>query len=221
MLFHVAAGAVAWAVTATAPYQPSQLIGQSTLVELTATMANTELSRPEPAQEQIAFPIRIMPAEAEIARRHFHVQSTSVAEPTPFERELVAGILSPPTTVRQSRGRNEPTPAVQPVESAGRRMAVSPLQNQPGTVDRPLPELIQSPPPVYPQSAIERRWAGTVLLRVVVTPEGPCRLCRDSPQQWSRRARRRSGPGGSLMAIRTGNSRRASRTDRSPPSGTV
>lgn len=61
---------------------------------------------------------------------------------------------------------------MQPVEVVARRTAVSPLQSQPGTVDWPLPELIESRPPTYPEIAIKRRWEGTVLLRLDVTPEG-------------------------------------------------
>ena len=172
LLLHGVAAAVAWAVTAPVRYESSQLIGQSTRVELAATMAHSEFSRPNPAPEEVALPVRIMPSEAAIARRHFHVESTSVAEPTPFERELVDRLLARPASSRRLPERSEPTLAAQPANVLARQAAVSPLAHQPGTADHPLPELIQSPPPAYPQIAIERRWEGTVLLRLNVTREG-------------------------------------------------
>lgn len=171
MLLHLAAGALAWAVTAPEQFEPSALIGQSTRVELMATMAHWPTRRAAPTAEA-AWPVRIMPAEAEVARRHFRVESTSVAEPTPFEQELAERTLSRPMADRPARDGNEPTVAARPSNSIARQAAAPPRISQPGTADRPLPELIQSPPPVYPQTAVDRRWEGTVLLRLAVTAEG-------------------------------------------------
>ncbi len=171
LLLHVTAAAVAWAVTAPVRFEPSELIGQSTRVELMATLAHSPTPRAAPTAE-VAWPVRIMPAEAEVARRHFRVESTSVAEPTPFEQELAERMLSRPLADRPARDRNEPTVAARHSNSIARQAAAPPLRSQPGTADRPMPELIQSPPPVYPQTAVERRWEGTVLLRLAVTAEG-------------------------------------------------
>lgn len=173
LLLHLAAAAAAWAVTAPMRFEPSELIGQTSRVELAASISQAEVLRPAPAPEvEAAWPVRIMPAEAEIARRHFRVESTSVAEPTPFEQELVERIMARPISGRPAREFDEPAVAAQPWSPIARQAAAPPLPSQPGTADRPLPELIQSPPPVYPQNAIERRWEGTVLLRLGVTAEG-------------------------------------------------
>ncbi|MDY0168002.1 MAG: energy transducer TonB [Thermoguttaceae bacterium] len=172
LLLHCAAAAVAWAVTAPVWHEHSALIGQNTRVELMATMAHSELGRAEPAPEEMALPVRILPAEAQIARRHFHMESTIVSEPTPFELALVEQILSQPHMARPSREPGRPTIEPPPSGVIARQPAAPPLQNQPGTADRPLPELIQSLPPVYPQVAIQRRWQGTVLLRLGITTEG-------------------------------------------------
>ncbi len=172
LLLHCVAAAVAWAVTAPVWDEQSVLIGQSTRVELMATMAHSEYRHPEPAPEEMALPVRILPAEAKIARRHFRVESTSVSEPTPFELALVEQILSQPHIAQPSRDPGRPT--IEPPSSGAvaRQPAAPLLQSQPGTADRPLPELIQSPPPAYPQIAIQRRWEGTVLLRLSITTEG-------------------------------------------------
>ncbi len=169
---HGLAAVVAWAVVAPVRHEPSELIGQSTRIELMATMARWEFQLPQPAPAETALPVRIMPAEAEIARRHFRVESTSVSEPTPFEVALVEQILARPSHRRPTRERSEPVVERHPSGMTARQPSTPPLQSQPGTADRPLPELIQSPPPTYPQTAIERRWEGTVLLRLRVTAEG-------------------------------------------------
>ncbi len=173
LLLHGLAAAAAWAVTSPWQYEPSELIGQSTHIELTATMSQSEFTRREPApEEQAALPVRIMPSEARIARQHFRVESTSVSEPTPLEREWVERMLARPNEARPARDPHEPTMQSQPPGALARRPASLPVPNRPGTVDRPLPELIQSMPPTYPQSAIERRWEGTVLLRLDITDKG-------------------------------------------------
>ena len=41
-----------------------------------------------------------------------------------------------------------------------------------GTSDRTLPRLLENRPPTYPQGAIIRRFEGTVVLRLEITPEG-------------------------------------------------
>lgn len=171
-LIHGLAAAVAWAVTAPVQHEPSELIGQTTRIELTASMADSDFRLPKPAPEEFAVPVRIMPAKAEIARRRFHVESTSVSEPTPFERALVERILAEPIRAQPAREPIEPLVEPQPPDVTSRQPATPPLAIQPGTADRPLPELIQSSPPTYPQTAIERRWEGTVLLRLRVTAEG-------------------------------------------------
>lgn len=170
---HGLAAVAAWAVTAPVRYEPSELIGQSTQIELMATMARWEFQLPQPAPAETTLPVRIMPAKAEIARRQFRVESTSVSEPTPFELALVERILArPPSPKQRTRERSEPVFERRAAGLTARQPSTPPLPSQPGTADRPLPELIQSPPPTYPQTAIERRWEGTVLLRLHVTAEG-------------------------------------------------
>ncbi len=174
LVLHGLAVAVAWAVAAPGWHKPSELIGQHTRIELAVTMAPSEIVRPVPAPlVELAVPVRIMPAEAEIARRRFRVESTSVSKPTPFERQWVERLVARPAAERRPvREHDAPTLQPQPSGAVARSAAAEPVQRQPGTADRPLPELIQSPPPEYPQSAIARRWEGTVLLRLGVTAEG-------------------------------------------------
>jgi TonB family protein len=172
----LAAAAAAWSLAVPEQFAPSRLIGQDLQVELTVTIAESEFLRPEPVEEEaVASPVRIMPSEAVIARRHFHADSTSVSEPTPAELQWVERLAARPAVAPPDRERNQPnTPSIKPPPPVAveRQATAPPVPRQPGTADRPLPELIHSSPPNYPQSAIQRRWEGTVLLRVHITTEG-------------------------------------------------
>ena len=172
LLLHVLVAAAAWAVTAPRRSEPPARIGQTTYVELTVALAPLEISLPEAVEEETTAPVRIMPAVATIARQRFSSESTSVSEPTPIELEWAERIMARPNDAPPTREPSPPAIDREPPRTVTRQAAAPVVPRQPGTIDRPLPELIQSPPPTYPPRAIEQRWEGTVLLRLLVTEEG-------------------------------------------------
>jgi len=179
---HLAAAAVACGFTPSWVDRAPELIGQTSRVELLATMADDEFSSPQRAAAAAEEPIRITPTEVEVARRRFRTATTDVSNPTPSELARVDRLLrdapSPSRRAHAHRPQAQPpsdaAPAAierrtLPSQQAVRVTAGSP---RPGTVDRPMPELLDNPPPEYPLSAIERRVEGTVLLRVHVGRAG-------------------------------------------------
>lgn len=181
-MIHLVAAAAACAFAPPWVDQAPQLIGRTSRVELLATMADNEFSSPQRAAAAAAEPIRITPTAVEVARRRFHTASTDVSNPTPGELARVDRLLR--DTPSPSRKARDPSPQPQPPSDASpaviarrtlpcqQAVRVTAGSPRPGTVDRPLPELLDNPPPEYPLSAIERRVEGTVLLRVHVGRDG-------------------------------------------------
>jgi len=172
LLLHSAALAAALTVAAPIGRHPPRLIGQTSRVELLATISAKELSRPQPAREAAAEPVRIQPRRAEIARRLFEVRGTQVSQPSAAEVSLVEELLDDPLVRETPTERARPAPTTPSHVSIPKRPATPPSAPRPGVEDRPLPELIHNPPPRYPLAAIERAIEGTVLLRLWVSAEG-------------------------------------------------
>lgn len=179
------AGWVALATWSTQrPWSPARFGGRSRAIQLTVLQREPQWSPEIIAAETTAaqVPVLIQPMEARIAKRRF------LSAPTgqPPETDLIADVEFDVSSMsRATEGVND-LPQIwaqdaNPIPSRrDHRVVMSERPSQAwveppaslGSADDTPPDLSRNAPPSYPAIAIQRRWQGTVLLRVSIDATG-------------------------------------------------
>jgi protein TonB len=182
---------VALATTSAIPTsERPRLIGETSHVELVATIDEPELFVPA-AETHTAQPrVVIRPAEVEIEHRRFTPQSTDVSQARPWEIQRAQRLMQSSELPDKQTSPSDPQPPAPTaaIPSASPKRHVKPVdpytldsyasvpaamhRSSPGADDRQLPELVYNPPPSYPLAAIQSRVEGTVVLRLLIGHDG-------------------------------------------------
>jgi protein TonB len=127
-------------------------------------------------------PVVIQPTEAQIAKRRYVLAPT--IRPAVSDAAFASTFDAPAVLPRRASADEAPQPPEQELTPAERLLPRKPLAAEvavgsvaapptaPGNTEETPPDLSRNAPPAYPALAIERRWEGTVLLRVWIDETG-------------------------------------------------
>lgn len=178
LVLHAALGAGLLGWRAGAVLLP-ETAGQQAVVSLHAVFSQPQAEAPAADAPQLDAAVVITPDEARIAQRRFVAESTRIETVPPPDENAI----SPPRPVAVARaamveqGLPSPSasarvlPRLAPAAVETPASAAS-LPQSPGSQAAQPPELLANLPPSYPAEAVRKGWQGTVVLRVVVRPDG-------------------------------------------------
>lgn len=164
----------------------AKFAGNERVIELVITRAEPTWSEKSVTLDETLskdVPVTVHPTSVLIARKHFS-QSGAAAH---WADALNSGLASDPNITHEIElhGTNRAA-AETPPQSRSTQHAVLPRQQpqhhdmqvatfqlpQQAGNERTAPSFTTSPPPTYPSVAIQNRWEGTTLLRVVIDATG-------------------------------------------------
>lgn len=172
------------ALTAFAMRQPPlealpSLAGDN-LLSVQVVFASEPPGQPPVEARELEAKVVVMPAGAEMADRRY-LRSThelppwpTPAQAPPPERTPGPVSLASPASADDHAPQSPPSALPRVIASAETSAASesSAAPQTAGTDQTSLPELLDNPPPQYPQEALRKRWQGTVELRLRISAQG-------------------------------------------------